>query len=307
MMERGTGKIPGAFPYILKGGHEDVENLKLDAIDVLFMHYITDRTTDEADKYDFWQLQYGRRPADLLRRLMKAGVIFEDDSLPAVLQKLRIYELKHILRSARLKVSGNKQALVKRILQHATEIDFTPVPLKNVYKLSGSHSDFHSRTRFLNYFHFHGNFDLHEIYEFHLAHDGWGAHRTALEFLEGKARAHMHDANKYTAVKSYFLLSNYVQNEMQDKHLSMHYLNHFAMLIVLAATNDGSGVPASPHFYVDRYTTGRYRAYMKEEGFGPHGLTRFLTDSTTALPWPDEARCDAAALIADFVVMDEIY
>jgi len=28
-------------------------NLKLDAVDVLFMHYITDRTTDEVYKYDF--------------------------------------------------------------------------------------------------------------------------------------------------------------------------------------------------------------------------------------------------------------
>ncbi|WP_178138275.1 SAP domain-containing protein [Lacicoccus alkaliphilus] len=284
-----------------------MENLKLDAIDVLFMHYITDRTTDEADKYDFWQLQYGRRPADLLRRLMEAGVIYEDDSLPAVLQKLRVYELKHILRSARLKVSGNKQALIKRILQHATEIDFAPVPLKNVYKLSERHSEFHSRTRFLNYFHFHGNFDLHEIYGFHLAHDSWGAHRTAVAFLEGKARAHMHAANKYTAVKSYFLLSNYALNEMQDKHLSMHYLNHFAMLIVLAAMDGGSGIPDSPHFYVDRYTTGRYRTYMEESGISVHALIRFLTDSTAGLPWPDEARRHAAALIADFVVMDEIY
>src|SRR5690625_2839628 len=213
--------------------------MDLDAIDVLFMHYITGRTPDEVDKYDFWQLQYGRNPENLLRRLMDAGVMYEDDSLPATLPKLRVFELKFILKRAGLKISGNKPELIKRILQHAGTIDFADVPLRNVYVLSDEYADFYSATGFMNFFHFNGNFDLHEVYEFYLEYGDADPHRTAVAFLEGKAARHLHDANKYTAIKVYFLLSNYALAEMRDDRLSIYYLNHFIMLIVLQAIEGG--------------------------------------------------------------------
>ncbi|SOC43835.1 SAP domain-containing protein [Salinicoccus kekensis] len=281
--------------------------MNLDAIDVLFMHYITGRTPDEVNKYDFWQLQYGRRPGNLLRRLMDAGVIYEDDSLPATLPKLRVFELKFILKQAGLKISGNKPELVKRILQHAGAIDFSAVPLKNVYVLSDGQADFYSATGFLNFFHFNGNFDLHEVYEFYLKSGGSDPHRTAVTFLEGKVRTHLHDRNKYTAIKAYFLLSNYALEEMQDMQSSIYYLNHFIMLIVLQATEGGGGDGSEPHFYIDAYTRSRYKSYMEAGGIDAVDLVQYLAGSTADLPYPGEARRKAAELIAAFIEAPDFY
>lgn len=226
-------------------------NLKLDAVDVLFLHYITDRTTDEVYKYDLWQLRYDRQPADLVRRLLDADVIYEDDSLPETLGKLRAFELKCILKDSVLKVSGNKPDLIKRVLQYAADIDFTDVPLKNVYKLSDDCSDFYNQTRFLNFFHFNGSFDVHEVYEFYLVHDDLDNHQPAIRFLEEKARDHIDDENKYTAVKSYFLLANYARDEVADLPLSIYYLNHFTMLVTLQAAHHNDVDSVRAYFDLD--------------------------------------------------------
>lgn len=275
--------------------------LELDAIDILFMHYITGRTTDDADKYDFWQTRYGRRPEQLLNRLTAAGVIYEDDSLPAVLPKLRVFELKFILKSAGLAVSGNKPELIKRILQYAAVIDFSAVPLKNVYRLSDHYSEFHNQTRFFNFFHFNDSFDVHEVHDFYLGSRDLDGHRIAIRFLEDKVHHHIHDRNKYTAIKAYLLLSHYALEEMGDMHRSMHYLNHFVMLIVLQAMQKNAGVPVSEHFYIDAYTKKRYRAYMESERLDTDGLAHFLADSTGDLPWPHELRREVASLLTDFI------
>lgn len=276
-------------------------NLKLDAVDVLFMHYITERTTGEAHKYDFWQFQYDRQPADLVRRLLDAGVIYEDDSLPETLRKLRTFELKYILKDSNLKVSGNKPDLIKRILQHAAEIDFTDVPLKNVYKLSEDWFDFYNQTRFLNYFHFNGSFDLNEIYEFYLANDDLDNHQIATRYLEEKVHDHIDDENKYTAVKSYFLLANYARDEVADLPLSIYYLNHFTMLVTLQAAHHNDVDSVRAYFDLDGYTKDRYRAFMKSEKMSPDELSRFLMDSTKALPYSSEELASAAVFIMKLI------
>lgn len=275
--------------------------MKLDAVDVLFMHYINDRTTDEADQYDFWQTRYDTQPADLVRHLLDEDVIYEDDSLPETLQKLRAFELKHILKDSNLKVSGNKPDLIKRVLQYAAEIDFTDVPLKNVYKLSENCSDFYLRTRFLNYFHFNGSFDLHEIYQFYLDHDDLDNHQIAITFLEEKARDHIDDENKYTAVKSYFLLANYARDEMRDPSLSIYYLNHFTMLVVLQAVRHHGLHSVTAHFDLDGYTKDRYRAFMKSEKMEPDELSRYMAASTKALPYSSEELANASAFISGLI------
>lgn len=276
-------------------------NLKLDAVDVLFMHYITDRTTGEADKYDFWQFQYDRNPAVLVRRLLEAGAIYEDDSLPETLKKLRAFELKYILKDSGLKVSGNKPNLIKRILQHASDIDFTDVPLKNVYKLSDDCSDFYSQTRFLNFFHFNGSFDIHEIYDFYLAHDDLSNHDIAMTFLDEKARGHLNDDNKYTAVKCYFLLSNYARDEMGDLQLSIYYLNHFTMLVVLQAAHHYGVEAIRAHFDLDGYTKDRYRTFMASENMDADALACYMAESVKQLPYSSHELKSAAAFIIKLI------
>lgn len=276
-------------------------NLKLGAVEVLFMHYITDRTTEEVHKYDFWQFQYDRQPADLVRRLLDAGVIYEDDSLPETLQKLRAFELKYILKDSGFKVTGNKPELIKRILQYAAEIDFTDVPLKNVYKLSEACSNFYSQTRFLNYFHFNGSFDVHEVYEFYLDNQNLANHQIAIGYLEEKVHDHINDENKYTAVKCYYLLANYARDEMGDLPLSIYYLNHFTMLVVLQAAHHYDMDSVRAYFDLDGYTKDRYRAFMKSEEMRTDELCRLMMDSTKALPYSPEELEAAAAFIMELI------
>ncbi len=276
-------------------------NLKLDAVDVLFMHYITDRTTDEVYKYDFWQFEYARQPADLVQHLLDENVIYEDDSLPETLVKLRAFELKYILKDSGLKVSGNKPVLIKRILQHAAEIDFTDVPLKNVYKLSEHCTDFYSQTRFLNFFHFNGSFDVHEIYDFYLDHDDLDNDQIAIRFLERKALDHIHDENKYTAVKCYYLIANYARDEMGDLSLSIYYLNHFTMLVVLQALHHHGAGTVIAHFDLDGYTKDRYRAFMASENMNADALASYMAESTNELPYAAEELETAAAFIINLI------
>lgn len=275
--------------------------MKLDAVDALFMHYITDRTTDELYKYDFWQFQYGRAPSALIQHLQAEGVIYVDDSLPETLLKLRVFELKLILKSSSLKISGNKPDLIKRILHHASEIDFTDVPLRNVYKLSEDWTDFYRQTRFLNYFHFNGNFDLHEIYNFCLDHGDLDNHQVALRFLEDKVNDHIGDENKYIAVKSYYLLANYALDEMKDLPLSIYYLNHFTMLVVLQTIHHHGINSVTSHIDLDGYTKDRYRAFMTSENMKSDALVRYMAESTKELPYSPEELESAADFIMKLI------
>lgn len=272
-------------------------NLKLDAVDVLYMHYITDRTTEEVDTYDFWVRQYDRNPVQLLRHLLDEGVIYEDDSLHVTLWKLRVFELKIILKSAGLKVSGNKPSLVERIILNEEDIDFTSVPLKNVYKVNAGHEDFYHQTHFIDFFHFNGNIDLHEVYDFYLSHDHLANHDIAIKFLEKKARDHIHQENKYTAVKCYYLLANYAQDEMGDPLLSIYYLNHFTMLVVLQSAHHRGAI----HFDLDGYTKDRYRAFIESENMGLDAFAGSMAESVKQLPYSSHELKSAAAFIIKLI------
>lgn len=279
--------------------------MALDAIDVLYMHYITDRSTDAVETYDFWKEQYNRRPQALLHHLLTEGIIYEDDRLFVTLRKLRVLELKHILKSANLKVSGNKQNLIDRIIHHEDEVEFKEVPLKNVYSLNEQYADFYHRTRFLNYFHFNGNIDIHEVYDYFLDHREPGNHQSAIRFLEDRALKHIDAPNKYQAIKSYYLLSHYALDEMDDTTLSVHYLNHFIMLVILQAMKRYQMRKADDllqdYFSLDMHTIDRYKAWLKSEQKTPNRLFMHMVDSTEALPYSREKRQTAARFIVDHI------
>src|SRR5699024_4981552 len=60
---------------------KDVGVMELNAVEVLYMHFVNGRTHDEAVMYDFWLTQYGTEARNLIESLLNKGIIYGNDDL----------------------------------------------------------------------------------------------------------------------------------------------------------------------------------------------------------------------------------
>ncbi|KKK34752.1 hypothetical protein WN59_06915 [Salinicoccus sediminis] len=282
--------------------------MKLDAVEVLFMHFVNGRTHDEAVMHDFWLTQYGAEAESLIESLMDRDIICRNDDLPVTLKKLKVPELKNLLKRNGMKVSGNKNALIERITDSRHIIDFRNENLKSVYTVRDAWRDFLEQTRFMDYFHFNGHISIYEAYGYYRAHPEKSSDEVVTGVLSEKVENTVRAKNKYNAIKSFQLLSHFHQEELKDTGATIFYLNNFTMLIILQSIMSYPSYKimlSGSHFNIDNFTADKYRHLLETGQMSPYTLYHSLVEDTEFLPYPYVTRKRAARFITDYVMGDE--
>lgn len=287
---------------------KDVEVMELNAVEVLYMHFVNGRTHDEAVMYDFWLTQYGTEARNLIESLLDKGIIYGNDDLSVTLKKLKVPELKNLLKQSGIKVSGNKSALIERITENRNIIDFGNETLKSVYTVKEDCRAFLEQTDFIDYFHFNGHISVYEAYDYYRAHPEKTSDEVVTGVLREKVENTIHNKNKYDAIKAFRLLSHFHQEGLEDTESAVHYLNNFAMLIILQSImryRSYKSILAGSHFNIDNFTADKYRHLLETGQMTPYTLYHSLVDDTEDLPYSYESRKRAARFITDYVMEDE--
>lgn len=282
--------------------------MKLNAIEVLYLHFVNGRTHGEATEYDFWLTQYSSKAEDLIGRLINRGIIYENDDLPVILRKLKVPELKNLLKHSGIKVSGNKSVLIERIIENRHVIDLKNENLKSVYSVKNAFKSFLNETEFINYFHFNGHISVYEAYDYYLKHPDRTSNEIVIGILKERIEDNINKSNKYDALKSFQLLSHFHLNEMEDLDSSIYYLNNFTMLIILQSILNYPAykiITSGSHFNIDNFTADRYRALLKTNQMTPYALYHSLVNDTEKLPYSYGQRKMAARFIIDHIMEDE--
>lgn len=281
--------------------------MDLNAVEVLYLHFVNGRTHDEATQYDFWHTQYSSKAEDLIESLLDEGDIYVNDDLSVTLRKLKVTELKRLLRHSGIKLSGNKGELIERIMENRHSIDLNLVNLKSIYTVKDNYKPFLDETDFINYFHFNGHISIYEAYDYYLTYPDKTSNEVAAGILLENIEANINNPNKYDTIKSFQLLSNFHLEQLNDLNGSIYYLNNFTMLIILQSIlsyHEYRTIIAGSYFNIDNFTVEKYRILLSTGQMTPYTLYHALVDDTKDLPYSYEHRKMAAGFITGYVMDD---
>ncbi|WP_026858993.1 SAP domain-containing protein [Jeotgalicoccus psychrophilus] len=283
--------------------------MKLDAVEVLFLHYVNGKTEEEALQYEFWLNEYNREPQHLLNQLINTGAVYQSYDLSVTLTKFTVPIIKDLLKNSGIKVSGTKKDLIARVKEHREFIDITALDINGVYVVDDSLSTFLHDTVFINYISLHGPISIHEAYSYYTDHPDLNVSEIIIALHERKITDSINKPNKYEAVKCHHLLSEYYSTELNDIHKSLYHLNQFTMLIILQSIRryiqEEAAVQYDLFFNIDNYTVEKYRNLLLMKQFTINELYDQLLEHSKDLPYSEEHITLAAQFIIRYIIGSE--
>lgn len=283
--------------------------MKLDAVEVLFLHYVNGKTEEEALQFEFWLNEYNREPQHLLNQLINTGAVYQSYDLSVTLTKFTVPIIKDLLKNSGIKVSGNKKDLIARVKEHQEFIDVTALDINGVYVVDDSLVTLLHDTVFINYISLHGPISIHEAYAFYIEHPDMNPSDIIIALHKDKIAASLTKPNKYDAVKCHHLLAEYYSTELNDIENSLRHLNLFTMLIVLQSIQrylqHEAGMKQSSYFNIDNYTIEKYRNMLLMKQFTINELYDKLLEHSEELPYSDKHITLAAQFIIRYIIGSE--
>lgn len=283
--------------------------MKLDAVEVLFLHYVNGKTEEEALQHDFWLIEYDRDPQHLLNQLINTGAVYQSYDLSVTLTKFTVPIIKDLLKNSGIKVSGNKKELIARVKEHQEFIDVTALDINGVYVVDDSLVTLLHDTVFINYISLHGPISIHEAYAFYIEHPDMNPSDIIIALHKDKIAASLPKPNKYDAVKCHHLLAEYYSTELNDIENSLRHLNLFTMLIVLQSIQrylqHEAGMKQSSFFNIDNYTIEKYRNMLLMKQFTINELYDKLLEHTETLPYSKNDITLAAQFMIRYIIGSE--
>lgn len=283
--------------------------MKLDAVEVLFLHYVNGKTAEETLQHDFWLTEYNRDPRHLLNQLINTGAVYQSDDLSVTLTKFTVPVIKDLLKNSGIKVSGNKKELIARVKEHQEFIDVTALDISAVFVIDDSLSAFLHDTVFINYISLHGPVTIFEAYTFYTEHPDMNNSEIIIALHERKIAESISRPNKYDAVKCHHLLSEYYSTELNDIENSLRHLNLFTMLIVLQSIQrypqHEADMKQSSFFNIDNYTIEKYRNMLLMKQFTINELYDKLLEHTETLPYSKNDITLAAQFMILYIIGSE--
>lgn len=283
--------------------------MKLDAVEVLFLHYVNGKTEEEALQFEFWLNEYNREPQHLLNQLINTGAVYQSYDLSVTLTKFTVPIIKDLLKNSGIKVSGNKKDLIARVKEHQEFIDVTALDINGVYVVDDSLVTLLHDTVFINYISLHGPISIHEAYAFYIEHPDMNPSDIIIALHKDKIAASLTKPNKYDAVKCHHLLAEYYSTELNDIESSLRHLNLFTMLIVLQSIQrylqHEAGMKQSSYFNIDNYTIEKYRNMLLMKQFTINELYDKLLEHSEELPYSDKHITLAAQFIIRYIIGSE--
>lgn len=210
----------------------------------MYLHYAVGRTPTDAVKHSFWQEEYLMPAETLLNYLLNKNVIYFDDDLKKSLQKKKVLDLKSILRSHELKLSGNKDDLIERIAENKDTVKIEELNLEPILRISDEYFDFYSSTEFINYGHHSNYISIFDIYNYYQSSPDKNKNEIILGTMIEKYKIKLDDVTKHDAKMLSGRISDYYLTELNDIHKGYYYLNCNVMIQVMQNVESYRGMLA---------------------------------------------------------------
>lgn len=141
----------------------------MNGIDILVLHYLNGKNESYELNQSFWTFSYSANVAKIVKKLISNNYIALDFDLEKSLKSCKVPELKEILKSNGLPVSGRKDELIDRIIESADRNTYQNV-LKKVWLLSPEGEKLVNDTDFIMYAHRHlsSHVNINDVYNEYL-------------------------------------------------------------------------------------------------------------------------------------------
>lgn len=146
------------------------------------------------------------------------------------MQKKKVPDLKVILRSNGLKLSGNKGELTERILDNKDTLNIGSFDLEPIVSVFDDYVEFYNDTNFINYGHSSNFVTIFELYNYHETSPGKNNHEIILETMIEKYKSKLDDTIKHDARMLSESISNYYLTKLNDIEKGYYYLNCSVMI-----------------------------------------------------------------------------
>ena len=128
----------------------------LTAIEILFLNYIDGKIASDPNIAGYWTHEYKLNYQKVLEKLFKSGYLtFSDYKFN--MSKTKTDEIKKVLASHSLKLSGKKQDLIDRLIENVPEEELKKLFSSSYFMLTESGSALISKNAHIMYFHRHLN------------------------------------------------------------------------------------------------------------------------------------------------------
>ena len=141
---------------------------KLKAMEVLVMHFTIGKPENNVLRQSFWSDRYYIDPFKVLEGLIARDIVFLNSDISTTIYNFRIPELKNILRDNGLKVGGNKEVLINRILENKNDIDFDKYDFERIYDTTDEYQSLLQSTKFIKDYINDFALTVTEVYEYYL-------------------------------------------------------------------------------------------------------------------------------------------
>lgn len=141
---------------------------RLSAFELLVIHLVQNKIKGSVLDQSFWYQIYSTDPLIILNDLIEDGIIIESNDLHIGLAKLKIPDLKEILKKGNQKVSGNKKELINRIIEN--NISLNDVYIPTVYIISKEYEQIYYNTGFITDFIYSDSVTLNEACKYYYMH-----------------------------------------------------------------------------------------------------------------------------------------
>lgn len=224
--------------------------MELNAYDLLVLHKNVNRKVGDEMLNNFYLNECNVDIIKSINKLIKKNVLIKDNTLEAGLKKITNKKLTELLKATGLKIGGNKEELVKRIINNVEDIyEFNNnLEIPSVYKTTEKGEQLLSETEYIRHFR-NGEITLpraHEITKDFLANSKddkvLGIYSIEID------RLYKIDPLQHTLEMIYERLGDYYKRSKQDNNNARLYYN-LAYCIQLKNALDDLNDPI--HVYYD--------------------------------------------------------
>lgn len=135
--------------------------------DVLMLHYACGAKVGKMQFAGFWNYLYEVNPHDILKKLVVSGLIIESFNIEQNLNSSTVAELKEILKTLGLPLSGNKKTLTARLIDSVPKAQLQELFPTKTYDLSDIAKQILKENDHVPFFHAYSSRINISIYEAH--------------------------------------------------------------------------------------------------------------------------------------------
>ncbi|WP_419743600.1 SAP domain-containing protein [Macrococcoides bohemicum] len=261
---------------------------RLNAMEVLVLHFTDGKVIDNCLYESFWYDRFSTNPAPIKQKLIKQGILIISKDTKKSLNKLKLDDLKNILRNNSLKVGGKKAELIDRILE--SEIILENEVLPQVYEVVPAYRKILEDTTFLKSIIGNQSLDFIKAYEFYLKHPNLNSDTYLENIYMENIKKEIKKEHYGNAPVLYSYLSHHYFNKKDEKsgifnlnsHIMLRLLNDVNRIIEYKRAGYDEFIDRH-NFYIHNDDIQKYRVLLKTEQITEHQLYNDLIESVSMI------------------------